>query len=875
MDYQFDWVPFYTAFADKLRTFRSNRKALIEIICKVFETLDVPLPTLENENGHAIVPVDVDPFTVFGLFNKQIKHERRIAICRAFIELLSMDVAAPSCFHGLPVLNNQKATFYYFLGDRQEDDIDQLWAFFEAALDYAAEQNEVTRGKFVTSYNQVLSQKGIKWNITMGLFWIRPAFYLSLDGRNRWLLQNGESDEIAAFLEEKTRQAFLSDFVEYVHSFKEPPNAEDYLAFLATAKAKMAEAGYHGTVDFSYCAYTISEVVNQQIKKDALDEIQEEEDESCAQAWIIAPGADACFLDEFVSQQAIKLGWGEVGDLLRYADKTALYNALQSKDEDYSEKSPKIAAGMLWSFCHGMREGDIIFLKKGMTQIVGRGVVKSAYRYEDQGHYKHVRGVEWTHVGQTWDAPFKLPFKTLSKVSLEKCNLLEKMLENDGILEDSDTNNASLSIAEKESRNYWWLNANPKIWSMASTPVGTEQDYTLYNDKQHKRRVFQYFLDAQVGDILVGYESTPVKQIVALFEISKAQDGERICFKKIEHLTSPIDLTALQAQSELAEMEFFKNSQASLLKLTTAEYECILDLIREANPIVVSPKKDTYTKADFLGEVFMDGDRYDALAQMLRLKKNVILQGAPGVGKTFAAKRLAYAMMGVKDEGRIEMVQFHQNYSYEDFVMGYKPEGATFALKHGVFYRFCQKAASDPKQDYFFIIDEINRGNMSKIFGELLMLIEKDYRGTSMKLAYSDVPFNVPQNLHLVGMMNTADRSLAMIDYALRRRFSFFDIAPGFDSDGFKQYQQALESVRFDDVVAVLKQLNLEIADDKSLGKGFCIGHSYLCNLEKNGLDDHLKNVVAFDILPMLAEYWFDEMDKYERWATALMDVFK
>jgi 5-methylcytosine-specific restriction protein B len=285
--------------------------------------------------------------------------------------------------------------------------------------------------------------------------------------------------------------------------------------------------------------------------------------------------------------------------------------------------------------------------------------------------------------------------------------------------------------------------------------------------------------------------------------------------------------------------------------------------------------KSTYTKADFLSEVFMAAERYDAVVQLLRLKKNVILQGAPGVGKTYAAKRLAYAMMGEEDEGRIEMVQFHQNYSYEDFVMGYKPEGATFVLKQGVFYRFCQRAMNDPERDYFFIIDEINRGNMSKIFGELLMLIERDYRGKQpIKLAYSDVPFNVPENVHLVGMMNTADRSLAMIDYALRRRFSFFDIAPGFDSEGFRAYQQELGSARFDAVVEVVKRLNREIAEDKSLGKGFCIGHSYLCNM-KRGEEEYLKNVVAFDILPMLAEYWFDETDKYERWAMELMDVFK
>jgi 5-methylcytosine-specific restriction protein B len=180
---------------------------------------------------------------------------------------------------------------------------------------------------------------------------------------------------------------------------------------------------------------------------------------------------------------------------------------------------------------------------------------------------------------------------------------------------------------------------------------------------------------------------------------------------------------------------------------------------------------------------------------------NVILQGAPGVGKTFTAKKLAYAMMGEVDDSRIEMIQFHQNYSYEDFIMGYRPDGSDFKLTDGIFYRFCQTAANHPDKEYFFIIDEINRGNMSKIFGELLMLIEKDYRGTKATMAYSGMPFSVPENLYIIGMMNTADRSLAMIDYALRRRFSFFEIEPGFNSEGFSEYQKGFANETFDALI--------------------------------------------------------------------------
>ncbi len=304
----------------------------------------------------------------------------------------------------------------------------------------------------------------------------------------------------------------------------------------------------------------------------------------------------------------------------------------------------------------------------------------------------------------------------------------------------------------------------------------------------------------------------------------------------------------------------------ALFKLTKDEYEFIMDIIRESNPLPDSNRLiDSYSKEQFLNEVFIDENNYDRLKMVLLNKKNIILQGAPGVGKTFTARRLAYSIMGKKDDNRIEFVQFHQSHSYEDFVMGYKPEGDSFELKYGIFYRFCQKASSDPENKYFFIIDEINRGNLSKIFGELLMLIEKDYRGYKITLAYNGISFYIPENLYIIGMMNTADRSLAMIDYALRRRFSFFDIKPGFDSLGFKKYQRNLNNSVFDKLIEYVKELNQQIENDKALGQGFCIGHSYFCGVIEC-TNEWMLNVVDFDILTMLSEYWFDDLNNVQIW---------
>lgn len=427
-----------------------------------------------------------------------------------------------------------------------------------------------------------------------------------------------------------------------------------------------------------------------------------------------------------------------------------------------------------------------------------------------------------------------------------------------------------------DQKGYWWLNANPKIWSFSKVQVGDVQDYTLYNDNGNKRRIFQNFVDAKTGDLVIGYESNPVKQVVALAKVSAANDGEKIFFEKTEGLSTPIDYLTLKACPELEKMEFFQNPNGSFFKLTKGEYEFIMDMIRDENPLQANEVNPTYTKEDFLAKVYMTEEKYNRLAGVLLNKKNIILQGAPGVGKTFAARRLAYSLMGEEDDSRIEFVQFHQNYSYEDFMMGYKPSGDGFELKYGVFYKFCQKAANHLDQKYFFIIDEINRGNLSKIFGELLMLIESDYRGTEVTLAYNGMPFTVPENLYIIGMMNTADRSLAMIDYALRRRFSFFAINPAFESKGFGEYQASLHNETFNELIEQIVALNVEISRDKSLGNGFCIGHSYFCGqTEETCTDEWMQAVVDYDILPMLSEYWFDDETKVTRWDNLLHGVFQ
>lgn len=291
----------------------------------------------------------------------------------------------------------------------------------------------------------------------------------------------------------------------------------------------------------------------------------------------------------------------------------------------------------------------------------------------------------------------------------------------------------------------------------------------------------------------------------------------------------------------------------------------------------------SYDKEKELAGLFLEDIKFNQILHLIQYKKNIILQGPPGVGKTFIARHLAWTIMGVKDYSRVGMVQFHQSYSYEDFIQGFRPDGnGNFILKNGVFYDFCQRAAQDTNSPYFFVIDEINRGNLSKIFGELLMLIEADKRSDyAVPLTYAQTigeTFSVPPNVHLIGTMNTADRSLAMVDYALRRRFCFVDLTPAFNTkkfDGFLKNKIGLSENLIKRINLKIGALNDLIKDEvKNLGAGFCVGHSYFCSNNWTGLfdEDWYRHIIDFEIAPLLREYWFDNPSFAEKQISLLLE---
>jgi len=287
-------------------------------------------------------------------------------------------------------------------------------------------------------------------------------------------------------------------------------------------------------------------------------------------------------------------------------------------------------------------------------------------------------------------------------------------------------------------------------------------------------------------------------------------------------------------------------------------------------------ERQPFSIDDALEGLLIDRDKFERILKLWSQKRNLILQGAPGVGKSFTAKRLAHALIGFKDPNLVKTVQFHQSYTYEDFVQGYRPNtNGGFSLHDGVFVDFCRRAIEDPDERYVFIIDEINRGNLSKILGELMLLVESDKRGPewAVKLAHADGAddrFYVPGNVYILGMMNTADRSLAVVDYALRRRFIFFTQEPAFHHANFAN--TLIGKGALPDLVERIRQRLLHLngmiaADTANLGPGFCVGHSFFMGDDSGRILDEnwFLEVIDTEIAPLLSEYWFDRPDTAKR----------
>ena len=407
MEYR-SWVDFYSELADKLRPFEKDRAALIAKIKDVYTAIGKKLPTLEK-GGNVI---DIDPFSIFGMFNKGITNANRLAIISGLAKEFEVAAPMPAGFDGIPVLNNLAATFYRFIGDRGENDIDNLWGVFLAALDYAQSHSSESKKRFIQFYDRAIQQKGIRWNLTMGLFWIRPYEFVNLDSRNRWYLSNPEN--------------MPADLAEFFDGLEEMPSAADYLDVNERIKQAISTGkyDYKNLPELSNFAWRISEEVNEQNRVAAetqrtnVGEAIGDKDVHTIHYWVYSPGYGSAMWEKFYADGVMAIAREYIGDLSQFASRKEMQERMRECGGDTGTRNYKNASLETWQFVHELKPGDVIFAKSGKRTIVGRGIVTSEYYYDESysDEYRNLRKVNWTHKGE-WEHPGNAITKVLTDVT--------------------------------------------------------------------------------------------------------------------------------------------------------------------------------------------------------------------------------------------------------------------------------------------------------------------------------------------------------------------------------------------------------------------------------------------------------------------------
>ena len=685
----FIWSEIYEEFATKLLEYKNGRKNLISKLQNVYEEIDMKLSKMES-NGEIL---DIDPFTIFGLFNKGITDDNRKRILGEIAKQFNLKNKVPFSFEGIPLVNNLRSTFFNFAEERGENDINNLWEVFESAIRYADNPTQGNKLKIESTYNNVIKQKGIQWNITMGLYWIRPNTYINLDSKNREFI---------------IKQKILPEqFIKEVNQFKNVPNGEQYIQLcdLLLEKIKDGQYGYRDFKELSFIAY------ERNMSVDTVTQHNTQNTDIAKNTILYGPP-----------------GTGKTYNTVMYAVAIIENKKLEEiKKENYTEVIDRY------------------------NKYKEDGLIEFTTFHQSYGYEEFIEGIKPVIHSDEEDET-DIQYEVVPGLFKKFCDIAGK------------------PILRKEKCDIG-INESPTIWKISLEGSGENSTRTECMKNEHIR---------------IGYDEYG-REITNLF---KGVAGRHI-------------------------LNYFINDM-SIGDIVMSCYDC--------------------NTVDAIGVVTGEYEWHDEYPEYKRLRKvNWIVKGIKeNIIKINNGSRLSNPTVYKLRMDLSDVMEIIEKYSKNTIEV------------------------EEKKKNHVFIIDEINRGNISKIFGELITLIEPTKRigqteGQKVRLPYSQKLFGVPNNVYLIGTMNTADRSIATIDTALRRRFNFKEMLPD---------EEVLDGIYVEDVS--IKDIFIKINKRITVlfDREHTLGHAYFLPLKGAPTIETLADIFENSIIPLLQEYFYEDYEK-------------